>query len=255
MRSPRTKVVLVGTGNAFNTDGRGSQCVWVDPGSSPPFLVDAGPTALQGLERAKLAPGRLEATFFTHLHGDHIGGWPFLLLHGAFVERRSRPLRVFGPRGTRKRLEGLANACYEELVSRQKLAFELQHTELPVRKSLGVESGLGFTFDTIPLEHHPTSMGYRFQLPGRTIGVTGDTRWCPGLEDLSRGCDLLILECTCKKKPDYAHVSLEEVRNGLSRLGARRIVLVHLSNDVARALAKRPMSRVIAAEDGMMLRV
>lgn len=255
MRTAKTKIVLVGTGNAFNTDGRGSQCVWIEPPGGPPFLVDAGPTALQGLQSARLDPGRLEAAFFTHLHGDHIAGWPFLLLHGLFVARRSRPIRVMGPRGTRRRLENLANSCYEDLVPQKKLAFELLHTELPIRKRVGLESQLGFTFDTVPLQHHPTSMGYRFKLPGSTIGVSGDTRWCPALEELSEGCDLLVLECTCLTKPDYAHVSLEEVRAGLPRLHARRIVLVHLSDEVARAHAKRPMSRVIAAEDGMMLRV
>ena len=253
--SPQAKVALVGTGNAFNTDGRGSQCVWIEPAGLPPFLVDAGPTALQGLQKIKSDPGRIEAAFFTHLHGDHIAGWPFLLLHALFVARRTRPIRVIGPRGTRKRLENLANACYEDLVPRKNMAFELLHTELPIRASSGLSSGMGFTFDTVPLDHHPTSIGYRFHLPGRTIAVSGDTRWCPGLEELSSGCDLLVLECTCLRKPDYAHISLEEIRGGLSRLHSKRIVLVHLSDDVARALAKRPMSRVITAEDGMMLRV
>lgn len=39
----------------------------------------------------------------THLHGDHFGGLPFLVLDGQF-SRRSTPLVVAGPPGTRARL-------------------------------------------------------------------------------------------------------------------------------------------------------
>ena len=39
-----------GTGNAFHTDGRGSQAIWCEAGELC-FLVDLGPTALAGMER------------------------------------------------------------------------------------------------------------------------------------------------------------------------------------------------------------
>jgi ribonuclease BN (tRNA processing enzyme) len=249
------KILFLGTGNAFNTDGRGSQSIWVEPHGGAPFLVDAGPTVLASMNRYGVDPQALERVFITHLHGDHIAGWPFLLLHSLFLARRTRPLQVFGPKGTRQRLETLAASCYDELVPNANLAFEIQYHELAVAETTGVDAGAGLHFDVVPLEHHPTSIGYRFSVAGKTIGVSGDTRWCPGLEKLAKGCDLLLLECTCLEKPDFAHVSLEEVRGGFDRLGAKRLALVHLSDDVARALAQQPIPDVVAAEDGMILTV
>jgi ribonuclease BN (tRNA processing enzyme) len=103
------------------------------------------------------------------------------------------------------------------------------------------------------LEHHPTSIGYRFHTDGRTIAVTGDTRWCSGLEELSRGSDLLIVECSSVERQTYAHVSLEELREGVGRLGAGRIALVHLDDAVARALRDTPIPGVTAMQDGDFL--
>lgn len=252
---PTTRIKFIGSGNAFNTDGRGSQCLWIEPARGQPFIVDVGPTAMAAMATQRLDPGRVGSVFFTHLHGDHIAGWPFLLLHSKFIARRTAPLDVIGPRGTRRRLAMLSECCYDELTTLRRLPFRVRHRELAVRRTTGWKSPAGFKVDVVPMIHHPSSIGFRFHLPGNTIAVSGDTRWCEGLESLSSGADLLILECTCLTRPDYAHIGLDEVRQGLGRLQARRIVLTHLSNDIARALRRRPLPGVSAAEDGLVLRL
>lgn len=250
---PRVRVVFLGTGNAFNTDGRGSQSIWIEPSGGSPLLVDVGPTAVASMARLGLSPGRVDVVLFTHLHGDHIAGWPFLLLHDVFVGKRTAPLRVFGPTGSRTRLEALAVACYEDLVTEEGLAFPLEVRELAVEPAQGIEDGHGRRFDVVPLEHHPTSIGYRVHAGGRAIAVTGDTRWCPGLEELARGVDLLIVECSSVRRQAYAHVSLEELREGIGRLGSGRIALVHLDDEVARAVRDAPIPGVTAMRDGDFL--
>lgn len=246
-------LLFLGTGNAFNQDGRGSQCLWMERPSAAPFLVDVGPTTLAAAERHGADLSRIDHVFITHLHGDHICGWPFLVLREIYLERRTRPLGVIGPPGTRERLEGLAHASYEEAVADAARSFPITYTEVERDSSRGLETVRGPSFDVEPLEHHTSSIGYRFHFDGLTVGVSGDTRWCPALERLSEGCDLLVLECTCLRKPEFAHVSLEEIRSDRSRLGAKEIVLTHLDDAIARALEADPIEDVMAANDGLVL--
>ncbi len=243
---------FLGTGTAFHTDGRGSQCILVQPGPvAGPFLVDLGPTAMAAVMRLSVELDRLDRLFITHLHGDHVAGWPFLLLHLSFVERRSRPLDVHGPEGVRGCLEGLMQLCYRDIIDASKLGFEIRYHELPVTTSCGVDGG-PLSFDVLPMDHHPSSIGYRFDLGGATLGVTGDTRWCANLEVLARGSQVFLIECTSVGKVEQAHVSLEEIREKVDSLGDCQVVLVHLPDAVAAELAADPIPRVTASYDGMI---
>ena len=60
---PALSIVFLGTGNAFNVDGRGSQSIWIEPAGGPPFLVDVGPTALAAMQRFGLRPGAVGRVF------------------------------------------------------------------------------------------------------------------------------------------------------------------------------------------------
>jgi ribonuclease BN (tRNA processing enzyme) len=68
-------------------------------------LLDCGATSLSTLKGLGLDPGEVTAVLVSHLHGDHFGGLPFLILDGQF-SRRSSPLAIAGPPGTRQRLAG-----------------------------------------------------------------------------------------------------------------------------------------------------
>jgi hypothetical protein len=50
----------------------------------------------------------------------------------------------------------------------------------------------------------------------------------------------------------HAHLSLEEIRAGIDRLGDGEVVLIHLPDEVAVALAADPIPRVTASHDGMV---
>jgi ribonuclease BN (tRNA processing enzyme) len=189
----------------------------------------------------------------THLHGDHTAGWPFLLLHQVFLHRRERPFEIHGPAGTRTVLEGLVGHSYGDLLERGR--HEIVYREQPVAEGRDLEGGGSMRYDVLPMDHHETSIGFRFRWDGTTIAVSGDTRWSPELERLAAGADLLVLECTSVAPTDAAHVSLAELREGRSRLTAGRIALVHLDDTVAEALARDPLPEVTAAHDGMELQI
>ena len=92
-------VTFAGCGDAFGSGGRFQACIHLRPGAGQgPVLLDCGATSLTALRQAALDPGEIGAVFVSHLHGDHFGGLPFLILDGQF-SRRTAPLLSSGRRG------------------------------------------------------------------------------------------------------------------------------------------------------------
>jgi len=67
---------MLGTGNAFLPHGRMHSLALIDG----VHLIDAPPTALIALRQQGISVADLCSVFITHVHGDHVFGFPFLLL-------------------------------------------------------------------------------------------------------------------------------------------------------------------------------
>ena len=98
------KITLLGTGCPPAVMNRFGPSTLVEAGGQK-FIFDAGRGALQRLNQVKVPWQGIDAVFLTHLHSDHVVGFPDLWLTGWLVGRpgRDRPLQVRGPTGT--------NAC------------------------------------------------------------------------------------------------------------------------------------------------
>ena len=128
------RVTALGSGDAFCSAGRGHTC-WLVDDARGAFAVDFGATALAALKRLGRDPDQIDAIHFTHLHGDHIGGWPFLLVDAVYRSQRRKPLLVTGPKGTGERLQALWAACYAAAAERP-LPFAVEMHEAAVVRIL-----------------------------------------------------------------------------------------------------------------------
>jgi catechol 2,3-dioxygenase-like lactoylglutathione lyase family enzyme len=96
-----TELVLLGTAGApLPVAGRAGICTaLVFDGRV--FVIDCGRGAPSAYADAGLDFSRLEAAFLTHLHADHVGDLPGMLLYGWGVrvrdDRKIAPVRVYGP--------------------------------------------------------------------------------------------------------------------------------------------------------------
>jgi ribonuclease BN (tRNA processing enzyme) len=100
---PPVTVTFAGSGDAFGSGGWYQACIHVRAPEAGPVLLDCGATSLSALKSLGLDPGEIAAVFVSHLHGDHFGGLPFLVLDGQF-SGRTQPLVVAGPPGIARRL-------------------------------------------------------------------------------------------------------------------------------------------------------
>jgi ribonuclease BN (tRNA processing enzyme) len=105
-----TELVLLGTAGApLPVAGRrGISSVLVV--GDRVFVIDCGRGSPSGFADAGLHFSRLEAVFLTHLHADHVGDLPGMLLYGWGVREDDDgplpPIRVYGPPRPRKLPDG-----------------------------------------------------------------------------------------------------------------------------------------------------
>src|SRR3954454_1141596 len=109
---------VVGSGDAFGNGGRFQTCFWLE-GAAESLLIDCGATTLTALKSAAIEPNDIGTVLLTHLHGDHFGGLPFVVLDGQF-RRRERKLTIAGPAGTRERVEAAMELLFPGSVAARR---------------------------------------------------------------------------------------------------------------------------------------
>jgi len=104
------EVLMLGTGNAFLPYGRYHSFVMING----KHVVDCPPTALASFRRAQKPLSDIETIFITHVHGDHVFGFPFFLLERRYISDRdsNRPLTIVAAPGVKQRLEQLCALAY-----------------------------------------------------------------------------------------------------------------------------------------------
>lgn len=246
------KLNIVGSGDAFGSGGRCNTCFWLDTAGGT-LLVDFGASALPALKARGLDPNRIDAIVLSHLHGDHFGGLPFLLLDYQFLLRRERPLLIAGPPGTRARLDGAIEVFFPKSTG-SKWKYDWRVQEIPV----GVETDvLGHTILTTEVIHQSGAPSTALRLSDRekTFAYSGDTEWTDALLPIARGADLFISECYAYAGKLTGHLTWEILQPKLSALAAKRTMLTHMN---ASMLAKADEARragVLVAEDGLEMEV
>jgi ribonuclease BN (tRNA processing enzyme) len=244
------RVKIVGCGDAFGSGGRTNTCFWLETAKGL-LTVDFGASALPALKAHKLDLIRIDGIVLSHLHGDHFGGLPFLLLDYQFLARRERPLLIAGPPGTRARLEAAMEVLFPKS-SGTKWRFPWSVQEIAV----GVASDvLGHTLLTAEVIHQSgaPSTALRLSDGAKTFAYSGDTEWTDALLPIAAGADLFICECYAYAGKMTGHLSWEILKPKIPALGAKRLMVTHMNPTVLAKLDELRSTGVLIAEDGLVL--
>jgi ribonuclease Z len=211
------------------------------------FVVDAGRGATMRIAATDLQYGTMQAVFLTHLHSDHTGGLPDLFNTSWQFGRKTRPLALYGPPGTRQLAKAMLDFFEEDIHIRRDLQEKHPAAGATIRTTIvrdgavvyddGEVKVTAFAVDHKPVEH---AFGYRFEAGGRSVVISGDTRPNANLTRYAKGADVLVLEAYLPEhfyKVDTRevaerlmryHTSAEEAGEIADAAKVKTLVLTHL---------------------------
>jgi ribonuclease BN (tRNA processing enzyme) len=244
------RVTIVGSGDAFGSGGRFNTCFQLETAKGV-LLVDFGASSLIALKAHGLDANRIDGIVLSHLHGDHFGALPFLLLDAQFLTLRERPLLIAGPPGTRARVDQLLEVFFP-LSTLNKWRFSWTVLELQVGSSNDV-LGHGVCVAEVVHFSGAASTAVRITDGKRVFAYSGDTQWVDVLVPISKDADLFIVECYKYSGQPAGHLTWEILQPRLRDLRARRIMVTHMNPTMLERLDEVRAAGVLIAEDGAII--
>lgn len=213
-----TLVTLTGTGVPHPSPGRAGAGTLVRYGEIA-LQFDAGRGTVLRLAELQIAPRQLAALFVTHIHSDHLVDladvamtrWIQQTLHP-----ESGPLPIVTPEGPSARFARRMLDPFDDDIA-TRVQHQVHHSELSIdlhtfdisfspaevwRSADGT-----VVVEAVGVHHEPVedAVAYRVTTPTGVVVISGDTKVCAEVEDLSRGCDLLVHEA-CRQTALADHI-------------------------------------------------
>jgi ribonuclease BN (tRNA processing enzyme) len=249
------RATVIGSGDAFGSGGRFHSAMLIEADGEA-CLLDCGATTQTALHARGIDPNMIGAIFLTHLHGDHFGGIPFLLLDAQWSTQRTRPLVIAGPPGTRQRIVQALEVFYPGSVSRTPWNFDWQVIE--VEPGSGRNAAFGaFSIRTCEVIHPSgaPATAIRLTAGGKVLAHSGDTQWTDALYDILGGADLAFIECHSYDHPTPMHIDYATLVEKRAKIAVSRLVLTHMGPAMLKKIDKVDRTLFDVASDGRVFTV
>jgi ribonuclease Z len=222
------KLILLGTGGYYPTAQRQTACLLLPELG---VVLDAG----SGISRLReyLKTSHLDI-FLTHAHLDHVIGLTYML--SAVPPEVLQKTTVHG---TAAKLKAVREHLFDPAIFPIEPKFR-QFKQLDDTPQVAVGGAGGGTLTHFPLVHPGGSVGFRLDLPGRSMAYVTDTTAAASANyiDSIRGVDLLVHECyfadSALDLPAVTgHSWLLRVTEVAAAAKVGRLVLVHIGPQYA----------------------
>jgi ribonuclease BN (tRNA processing enzyme) len=227
------KLHFVGSGDAFGSGGRFNTCLHLTTAGGT-TLIDCGASSLVAMKQQGIDRAAVDTILLTHFHADHFGGIPFFILDQQLNLRRTRPLLLAGPPGLTDWYERVMTLAFP---GERQLPFPLDLMEVAPGKTQTIGALAVTPFHVVHDDRAGPCLAYRITVEGKVFCYSGDTAWTEALIPAARGADLFVCECYTFEKPRKAHMNLATLKQHLDAIGAKRVILTHMSEDMLSRLS------------------
>lgn len=186
-------VHLLGTGSPLPDTDRFGPSILVEAGGQF-LLFDAGRGAIQRIHSLGIKFAEIDKLFITHLHSDHTAGLADIFLT-SWLRGRRTPFHVWGPKGTQTLMTHTLAAYADDMDSRLDQNDGAKAGVTQISEGVVYEKG-GLVVTAFDVDHvaRLTSFGFRIDYQGKSVVLSGDTRYNDNLIKHARGTDLLVHE-------------------------------------------------------------
>lgn len=246
-----TSVTLTGTGVPHPSPGRAGAGCLVRHGATA-LQFDAGRGTVIRLAEAGTPPVALSALFITHVHSDHLVDVADVAMT-RWVQQQlttTGPLHVVAAEGSAARFVRRMLEPYEEDIALRMahVGADAPGVELATFTATSVPQQVWCSDDgtvaveAVAVHHEPVidAVAYRVTTPDGVVVISGDTRVCDEVEELSVGADVLVHEA-CRTTAMAAvvagtvfetifsyHADTVALGGLAARAGVGELVLTHL---------------------------
>ncbi len=251
---------ILGAGTSVPHAERSSSGYWVETESGS-ILLDFSASAVHRIAQEKLDWANLDSIWISHFHLDHVGGLaPFLFgtKYAPEPQNRTKPLKIFGPKGLRKLIENFNNANDYNLL---KQPFPLEIIEIEPLETFQILEDTKAVALKTPHTDESCAIHLR-DSHDKTLVYSADTGFDKSLGAFARKVDLFVLECSfVENKPVKLHIELAEAIHLIRQADPKKAVLTHLypewdTVNFEKEIAKFSLScEVLKAKDGLKIKI
>jgi ribonuclease Z len=245
-------VTLLGTGTPTPRIDHLGPSTLVEAGGKT-LVFDVGRGTTIRLQQIGIRLGDLTGVFITHFHSDHTNGIPDLWLTGwlpglqggrpGLQGGRRTPFRIWGPQGMTNMMSGLETAYQADVAIRMadqglpREGIAVAATDFTGESVVFNEGGVAVTAFLVDHgEHIKPAYGYKVEYGGRSVVISGDTRYSENLIKHAKGADLLLHEVAtapADHRSDFKrildhHTSAAEAGRVFAQVRPRLAVFTHL---------------------------
>lgn len=190
------------------------------------YLFDIGAGAIKQLLRIGVDYRKIRHIFITHRHGDHISDLiPYIFTiknQSLFGELKDKIFYFYGPKGFKKFL----NDIVDKIVIPEKMPLILRVKELGKSQ---IKVG-DLKIKSAPVKHlgGVPVIAYRINYKNKSLVYSGDLGYDKNIITLSKGADILILECGFPDQyPIEGHLTPAECGKIATQAKVKKLILTH----------------------------